>query len=79
MDKRLKNDFHFWVKGRLEKEYSVSFDEQRNYVFYIPVSLTETTEAQNAEFTQKFGSYLNGTQGGCFEPQTEKEAKEKIV
>jgi len=35
VDMNFKNCFHSWVKEHIEEEYSVRFEEQRNYVFYI--------------------------------------------
>jgi len=35
IDSFFKEEFHSWVKARLEREHHLTFDQQRNYVFYI--------------------------------------------
>lgn len=58
IDKRFKNDFHFWVKDRLEREYSIDLDEQRNYVFYIQ-QITKNDEEQIDEFFRLCDEFFN--------------------
>jgi len=50
VDMAFKNRFHEWVKVRLEKDYSIKFDEQRNYIFYINQVFQDTEQRMNAFF-----------------------------
>lgn len=50
VDMAFKNYFHEWVKVSLEKDYSIKFDEQRNYSFYINQIFQDTEQRINAFF-----------------------------
>ncbi len=49
IDIRFKNSFHSWVKAKIEREYFIKFNEQRNYVFYIQ-QVFQNNEDQINEF-----------------------------
>ena len=61
VDISFKNHFHNWVKTTLEKDYSVQFDEQRNYVFYISQTFQSAEQRINAffELSNKFFDEVN--------------------
>lgn len=58
IDMKFKNNFHSWVKARLEKEYSIKFDEERNYVFYIQ-QIFKNDEDQINKFFELCHDFFN--------------------
>lgn len=44
IDYKFKEDFHEWVKNRLERENDVEFENSRNYVYYINLVVKDEKE-----------------------------------
>ena len=44
IDKEFKDQFHEWVKFRIEKKNNMEFDMESNYVYYISQAFVDTDD-----------------------------------